>query len=45
MTVHRARRLPVIDGDQLIGMVVQADVAKSLSDPQVGQLLDALSSC
>jgi CBS domain-containing protein len=38
------RRLPVIDGNQLVGMVAQADVAKSLSHPQVGQLVDALSS-
>lgn len=44
MTEHRVRRLPVIDGNQLVGIVAQADVAKSLSDPQVGQLVDALSS-
>jgi CBS domain-containing protein len=44
MTEHRVRRLPVIDGNQLVGIVAQADVAKALSDPQVGQLVDALSS-
>jgi CBS domain-containing protein len=44
MTEHHVRRLPVIDGNQLVGMVAQADVAKSLSHPQVGQLVDALSS-
>ena len=44
MTEHQVRRLPVIDGNQLVGMTSQADVAKSLYNPQVGQLIDALSS-
>jgi CBS domain-containing protein len=44
MTEHHVRRLPVIDGNQLVGMLAQADVARSLSHPQVGQLVDALSS-
>jgi CBS domain-containing protein len=43
MTSHKVRRLPVIDGHELIGIVAQADVARSLSDPQVGDLLQALS--
>ena len=43
MATHQVRRLPVIDGHRLIGVVAQADVARSLSDPKVGQLLDALS--
>ncbi|OWA19106.1 histidine kinase [Streptomyces sp. CS227] len=44
MTEHRVRRLPVIDGHDLIGVVAQADVARALPDPLVGDLLDALST-
>jgi hypothetical protein len=33
----------VIDGQDLVGMVAQADVARSLPDPQVADLLDAIS--
>lgn len=44
MTAHKVRRLPVIDGHDLVGMVAQADVARSLPEPQVGDLLQALST-
>ncbi|WAL98776.1 CBS domain-containing protein [Streptomyces sp. Je 1-369] len=44
MTAHKTRRLPVIDGHRLVGMVSQGDVARALPDPQVGDLLEALSS-
>ncbi|WDM10205.1 CBS domain-containing protein [Streptomyces lavenduligriseus] len=44
MSEHKVRRLPVIDGRELVGMVAQADVARTLPDPQVGDLLRALSS-
>ncbi|MFB8272897.1 CBS domain-containing protein [Streptomyces sp. NPDC055955] len=44
MTAHKVRRLPVIDGHVLIGMVAQADVARALPDLEVGQLLEALST-
>lgn len=44
MTKHKVRRLPVIDGHELVGMVALADVARALPDPQVGQLLEALST-
>ena len=43
MSDHGVRRLPVIDGDRLVGVLAQADVAKALPAPQVGQLLEALS--
>jgi CBS domain-containing protein len=43
MSSHRVRRLPVIDGEELVGIVAQADVARSLPDPQVADLLDAIS--
>jgi|ERR1051326_8206449 CBS domain-containing protein len=44
MTSHKVRRLPVIDGHRLVGVVALADVARNLPDPQVGDLLEALSS-
>ena len=44
MTEHGVRRLPVIDGQELVGIVSQADVAKHLSPDQIGQLLQAISA-
>jgi CBS domain-containing protein len=43
MSQHKVRRLPVIDGHKLIGIVSQADVARALPNPQVGDLVQALS--
>ena len=44
MKDHAVRRLPVIDGDQVIGMVSQADIARSADEKLVGDLVDAISS-
>jgi len=44
MASHQVRRLPVIDGHDLVGMVAVADVARALPDRPVGELLDALSA-
>ncbi|MGW0564910.1 CBS domain-containing protein [Streptomyces sp. NPDC003016] len=44
MTQHKVRRLPVVDGHDLVGMVAQADVARALPDPKTGDLLQALST-
>lgn len=44
MAEHKVRRLPVIDGHTLVGIVAQADVARALPDPKVGDLLQALSA-
>ncbi len=44
MTAHGVRRLPVIDGHDLVGIVSQADVARSLPDAQIAQLVEAISS-
>jgi CBS domain-containing protein len=44
MIEHHVRRLPVIDGHDLVGMVSQADVAQNLDESQVGQLVEAISS-
>ena len=38
------RRLPVIDGHDLVGMVSQADIARNLPDDKVGDLVQAISS-
>ena len=43
MGSHQVRRLPVIDGHDLVGMVAVADVARALSDRPVGDLVDAIS--
>jgi CBS domain-containing protein len=44
MTNHRVRRLPVIDGGRLVGMVSLADVARALPNPEVGELVEALTA-
>ena len=43
MAKYQVRRLPVIDGHQLVGIVAQADVAKSLPNDVVGQVLEEVS--
>ena len=44
MTEHGVRRLPVIDGHELVGMLSQADVAKNLPEEAVGDLVAAISA-
>ncbi|WP_214414443.1 CBS domain-containing protein [Sphaerisporangium fuscum] len=44
MASHKVRRLPVIDGHKLVGIVALADVARALPDSPVGDLVDALTS-
>ncbi|MFJ9038511.1 CBS domain-containing protein [Streptomyces sp. NPDC102406] len=44
MTQHKVRRLPVIDGTSLVGMVALADAARALKDPEAGRLVEALST-
>ena len=44
MTQHGVRRLPVIDGHDLVGMLSQADVARNLPDERIGDLVEAISS-
>jgi CBS domain-containing protein len=43
MKDHAVRRLPVIDGDRLVGMVSQADIARAMPDAKVGDLVGAIS--
>ena len=44
MKDHGVRRLPVIDGHDLVGMVSQADIAKNLDESKTGDLVEAISS-
>lgn len=43
MKEHKLRRLPVIDGHDLVGMLAQADVARNLPEDRVGDLLEIIS--
>jgi CBS domain-containing protein len=43
MKEYKVRRLPVIDGHDLVGVVSQGDVAKSLDPNKVGDLVEAIS--
>jgi CBS domain-containing protein len=43
METHKVRRLPVIDGRDLVGMVSQADIARACPPEKVGQLVAAIS--
>jgi CBS domain-containing protein len=44
MSQYKVRRLPVVDGHKLVGIISQADVARALPNPQVGDLLEAISA-
>jgi CBS domain-containing protein len=43
MTRHQVRRLPVIDGHDLVGMVGLADVVRALPDEKVAAILEAIT--
>jgi CBS domain-containing protein len=44
MIDHKVRRLPVIDGRRLVGIISQADVATNLDEERVGDLVEAISA-
>ena len=44
MKEHKVRRLPVIDGHRLIGIVSQGDLAKQVDESQVGELVEVISA-
>jgi len=43
MSEHQVRRLPVIDGHKLVGMVAQADLARAGQDDQTGDAVEGIS--
>jgi CBS domain-containing protein len=43
MSKHQVRRLPVIDGTELVGIVSQADLARNLPEKKTGELVEAIS--
>ena len=44
MIDNKVRRLPVIDGHDLVGIVSQADIARNLDEEKVGDLVEAISA-
>src|SRR5690349_17496402 len=44
MAEHGVRRLPVIDGHDLVGVLSQADIARNLPEQSVGDLVEAIST-
>jgi CBS domain-containing protein len=44
MKEHKVRRLPVIDGTKLVGIISQGDVATSIPEARVGDLVEAISA-
>src|SRR3954462_1394606 len=44
MKDNAVRRLPVIDGHELVGIISQADVATNLDEEKVGDLVEAISA-
>jgi CBS domain-containing protein len=43
MAERQVRRLPVIDGHQLVGMLAQADIARALSQAATGDVVQDVS--
>jgi CBS domain-containing protein len=42
METHRIRRLPVIEGKELVGIISEADLSRRLQEQQVGELVEAV---
>jgi CBS domain-containing protein len=44
MKEHKVRRLPVIDGHKLVGMLAQADIAERTSPEETGEVVKEIST-
>ena len=44
MKEHQIRRLPVVDGHDLVGIISQADVARHIESSRVGEVVEAIST-
>ena len=43
MARHQVRRLPVVEGDRVVGIVAQADVARHLDETRTGEVVEEIS--
>jgi CBS domain-containing protein len=43
MAHHQVRRLPVVEGQKLVGVLAQADVAREAGDAQTGRVVEEIS--
>jgi len=43
MGTHKVRRLPVLDGPRMVGIVALADVARAMPEHAVGDLMSTIS--
>jgi CBS domain-containing protein len=43
MAEKQVRRLPVVEGDRLVGIVAQADVARTGKDKRTGEVVEEIS--
>jgi CBS domain-containing protein len=43
MAQNQVRRLPVVEGDQLVGIVAQADVARAADEEKTGEVVQDIS--
>jgi CBS domain-containing protein len=43
MARHQVRRLPVVEGDSLVGVIAQADVAQKADEREVGETVEQIS--
>ena len=43
MSEHQVRRIPVVEGDRLVGVIAQADIARLGKDKRTGDLVEELS--
>jgi CBS domain-containing protein len=44
MAKYQVRRLPVIDGHDLVGIIALADIARNMDDESSGDVLEAISA-
>lgn len=44
MKDHKVRRLPVIDGHDLVGVVSLADLAQKIEEEKLGDVVEAISA-
>lgn len=43
MARHQVRRLPVVEGDRVIGVIAQADLAREADERRVGEAVEQIS--